>query len=221
MKTLRILLIVPELFMVFLIGYLLCSFWLPRYITGSPVKEQKQVELFIESNGVHTDFVMPARSGEINWFDCFPSTDFVHVDSSYSYVKAGWGDKGFFLDTKTWADLKVSVAFKAVFGLSSAAMHIAYSRYKPEEGRYCKRIMISHRQYKELIKYIQYSFSMKNGAFQHIKHEGYTDEDTFYEGLGTYSLFKTCNVWTGTGLKQIGCRIGIWTPFEDGIMDHL
>ena len=69
----------------------------------------------------------------------------------------GWGDKGFYLDTPSWADLKFSTAFKAVFGINTAAIHATY--YKElKENELCKKIEISKEQYKDLVAYIQKSF---------------------------------------------------------------
>ena len=42
------------------------------------------------------------------------------------YISIGWGDKGFYLDTPTWAELKLSTALIAGFGLGNAALHITY-----------------------------------------------------------------------------------------------
>ena len=41
-------------------------------------------------------------------------------------ISIGWGDKGFYLDTPTWAELKLSTALIAGFGLGNAALHITY-----------------------------------------------------------------------------------------------
>ena len=157
----------------------------------------------------------------MDWNALFPYTDFKKVDASYSYVAAGWGDKGFFIGTPTWADLKFSTAFKAAFGLSSTAMHITYKHYEPQVSESCRKLVISPEQYATLISYIKGSFQYNNGKTIRVNHAGYSYNDCFYEANGTYSLFKTCNVWTGNGLKKTGVRIGIWTPFQGGIMNHL
>jgi len=221
-KTLRTIISLFLGFLAFCMCYLLLAFWLP-YVTVNPdwVKSEKGIEIFVESNGVHTDFVMPVKTEAINWFQKFPCCDFENVDTSYGYVATGWGDKGFFLDTKTWGDLKFSTAFNAVFGLGSTAMHVRYLKGRLKEDESTRRLVISQAQYKMLIEYILSSFKIENSRILHIKHPGYWPNDTFYESEGRYSLFKTCNVWTCNGLKQIGVKIGIWSPFDRGIIDHL
>jgi uncharacterized protein (TIGR02117 family) len=132
----------------------------------------------------------------------------------------GWGDKGFYIDTPTWEDLKASTAFKAAFGLGSTAMHISFRKAPPRPGELCKKLILSEKQYQLLVKYIQSSFRMKEGKPELIKHPGYSEQDCFYEANGSYSMFRTCNVWTGNGLRTIGNRIGSWTPFHRGVLDE-
>ena len=47
-------------------------------------------------------------------------------DSTAEYLAFGWGDKGFYLDTPEWSDLKASTAFKAAFALGNSAMHTTF-----------------------------------------------------------------------------------------------
>ncbi|MCX6294947.1 MAG: TIGR02117 family protein [Bacteroidetes bacterium] len=179
------------------------------------------MEIFIQSNGVHTDIVMPVKSELINWNELLPYSDFVNADSSFQYIGMGWGDKGFYLDTPEWNDLKFSTAFNAAFGLGKTAMHVTYKYKKPIINERCKKIVISKENYKLMIDYIISSFRLEKNKIILIAHAGYTQQDRFYEGKGTYNIFKTCNVWTGKGLKTAGVKIGIWTPFQSGIIEHI
>ncbi|HXU27639.1 MAG TPA: DUF2459 domain-containing protein, partial [Bacteroidia bacterium] len=43
------------------------------------------------------------------------------------------------------------------------------------------------------------------------------DNDSFYEAVGVYGLFYTCNTWANNGLKYCGQKACLWTPFEKGI----
>jgi len=206
----------------FVIVYLLCAFWLPYCKVNSDVRTPADgVVIYIESNGVHTDFLLPARTKQMNWFTQFPCSDFQEVDTTYQYVSTGWGDRGFYLYTPTWADLTASTFCKAAFALDSAAMHITWHAHAPVMDEWVHKLVISPAQYEKLITYILQSFKKRNGRFCHIEGHTYGRQDTFYEAKGNYSLFKTCNVWTGEGLKVMGYKIGVWTPFEDGIRKQL
>jgi len=221
-KILRYFLYILSGIILFVLIYLALSQMLP-YIKLNPTvpPAEKGITIYIESNGVHTDFVMPVKTAQMNWNTFLPCSDFESVDSTFRYVAIGWGDKGFFIGTPTWNDLKFSTAFNAAFGLSSTAMHVTYKRNEPRISASCKRLIISEAQYHVLLRYMAASFQMKNGKSMRINHAGYSWNDCFYEANGTYSLFKTCNVWTGMGLKVIGVPIGCWTPFQGGIMEHL
>jgi uncharacterized protein (TIGR02117 family) len=56
------------------------------------------------------------------------------------------------------------------------------------------------------------------GRARPLVGEGYGDHDTFYEAHGRYHAFRTSNQWTADILAQAGVRIGVWTPFDRGIM---
>jgi uncharacterized protein (TIGR02117 family) len=214
----RFLLNFLEGFLLFALCYFQLAFWLPYYTVNAEFVQPKQgVEIFIESNGVHTDFLLPAKDAHKNWFREFPCSDFQDVDSTFNYVSIGWGDRGFYLYTPTWDDLTFSTAFKAAFALDSAAMHVTYQHIHPVPGEWIRRLVISEAQYQKLIDYIHSGFKKPNGKLWHIQGHTYGTADCFYEATGNYSLFKTCNVWTNDGLKTIGVKTGYWCPSEEGI----
>lgn len=55
-----------------------------------------------------------------------PFENTISMRSDYVYLSVGWGDKGFYLDTPTWAEPETFTAFKAVFLVSESAMHCTY-----------------------------------------------------------------------------------------------
>ena len=118
------------------------------------VKEEQnapdEVAIYILTNGVHTDIVMPVETKIIDWSTEIKYNHTSEANNSYKYVAMGWGDKGFYLQTPTWADLKFSTAFKAATGLGSTAIHTTYYKtIKQDEN--CRKIMISWDQYLSLI----------------------------------------------------------------------
>jgi uncharacterized protein (TIGR02117 family) len=115
--------------------------------------QKKEIPIYIYTNGVHTDIVMPVKNDLQDWTAKIPFNNTKSKQTDYSYVGIGWGDKGFYLDTPTWADLKFSTAFKAAFWLSESAMHCTYYK-EMKEGSDCKKIMISRDQYQKLVQFI-------------------------------------------------------------------
>lgn len=110
----------------FVFIYLLSESILSKITTNYSTNENLVYEIFIKSNGVHTDVVLPIKSDMINWFEFFNFEDTLSKRDDFSYISVGWGDKGFYLDTPTWAQLKLSTALIAGFGLGNAALHITY-----------------------------------------------------------------------------------------------
>ncbi|MCG9792588.1 TIGR02117 family protein [Flavobacterium algicola] len=199
--------------------YLLISFILSKIQVSGELTTKKEVEIYIQSNGVHTDIVMPVKSSQIDWSKEIKYSHTKSADSSAQYVGMGWGDKGFYLDTPNWSDLKASVAFNAAFGLSTTAIHATFYN-KVIENDLCVRIVISQDQYAKLIAYITKSFKKTNdGHFIVVETDAnYGNTDAFYEAIGSYSLFYTCNTWTNEGLKVAGQKACLWTPFDSSIL---
>lgn len=179
-----------------------------------------KIEIYLMNNGVHTDIVMPIRNAHIDWTNYFPFENTKGNDSTANYFSIGWGDKGFYLETPSWSQLKFSTAFKAAFWLSSAAVHTTYYRELPKKQEKVK-IEISTKKYKKLISYIKKSLLLKKGKPVFIPTKAvYGSNDAFYEAVGSYSLFHTCNSWVNNGLKASDLKGSLWTPFASGIFYH-
>ena len=202
----------------FVLVYLFSAYLLSRVSLSAENETQKEIQIYIRTNGVHTDIVVPVCNEHIDWSKEIKVSNTLANDTNFSHLALGWGDKGFYLETPTWADLKVSTAFKAATGLSNTAIHATYLD-KVKEDLSCKKIEISQSQYKRLIQFITSSFQKdKEGHFMHIKtNANYGKTDAFYEANGSYSLLHTCNTWANNGLKASGQKCCFWTPFDTGI----
>ncbi len=179
-------------------------------------------EIYLVSNGVHVDFVLPARSQSIDWSSLFPRERFVNVDPTYLYLTFGWGARKFYIETPAWSDVRVWTVATAMLWPTSTAMHVQYGKYEPVVGESTRRVVLSRAQYETLIEAIRKSFrTTANGRVMPIPGKGYGDTDNFYEGTGTYHAFNTCNMWTNRLLKETGVRTAAWSPFTEGILFHL
>src|SRR6186713_926771 len=111
-----------------LIVYLIADFGLSRITIEGEADSRNEVEIFIKSNGVHTDIIVPVKTAQMDWSKEIRFINTIANDSTMPFLGIGWGDKGFYLETPTWADLKFSTALKAAFGLSTTAIHATYYR---------------------------------------------------------------------------------------------
>lgn len=199
-------------------AYLLSEFILSRIAVNSDVKSATDgIDIYLLSNGVHTDIVMPIQSDIIDWSKEVKFENTRSKDSTMQFLAVGWGDKGFYLETPEWSDLKFSVAFKAAFYLGSSAMHATFYRQITEDEK-CVRIRISKEEYQKLILYIKNSFQYNNeGNIILIDAPTYGVNDAFYEAKRVYGLFYTCNTWTNNALKAADQKACFWTVFDKGI----
>ena len=217
-KAVRISLWIVGGFVGLILFYLLFAFLLSRITFEGEQARGKDVTIYLMTNGVHTDIVVPARHNLVDWTQKVQYKNTRSNDTSQAYLAMGWGDKGFYLETPTWAELKPSVAFKAATGLSTTAIHATYLA-NIRLGDSCRQIVISTEQYQRLITYITSSFEPDaNGHFIHIKTDAnYGATDAFYEAVGSYSMINTCNEWVNDGLKKTGLKSCVWAPFDTGI----
>jgi uncharacterized protein (TIGR02117 family) len=202
----------------FLLVYALSAFCFSRIIVNSDAIEKDDVTIYIMTNGVHTDLVLPVRNEIRDWSDGVKFENTVGRDSTANFVAFGWGDKGFYLETPTWADLKFSTAFSAAFALGESAMHTTFYK-RMTESESCKAIKISYSDYKKLVDFIDSSFkrSEASSLIHIVTNANYGSNDAFYEAIGSYSLFTTCNTWANNGLKSCGQKASLWTPFDSGV----
>ena len=65
-----------------------------------------RVRIFIRSNEIHTDVVLPTVHPGlgIDWRELFPPAHFDGDVEPAPYVAVGWGNRRFFVETPTWAD---------------------------------------------------------------------------------------------------------------------
>jgi uncharacterized protein (TIGR02117 family) len=211
----RVLLTVVLLILV----YFGCAWVFGHLPVSAEPDPRPEVTVFLESNGVHTDLVVPVRTVEKDWSLGIRYSDTRSGDSTLDWLAIGWGDKDFYLNTPTWADLKFSTVFKAVFGLSPSAIHATYCR-QPAAGDRCIKLVISRGQYGRLVRFIENSFRQDSLGNPMVVQTTvrYDEHDAFYEAKGSYNAFHTCNTWANDALKAAGQRACWWTPLDRGIL---
>lgn len=206
---------------VFVALYGLMAVLLPRIQVNSDAEQSDDVSIYILTNGVHTDVVLPIQNDVKDWTETVHFNNTNGKDSTANFVAFGWGDKGFYLETPTWADLKFSTAFKAATGLSESAMHVTFYK-QMRVGEDCRKISISKANYEKLVEYIVAGFETDEAgnSIHVVTDANYGKNDAFYEGTGRYNLFFTCNTWANGALKSGNLKAAFWTPTDKGIFRH-
>jgi uncharacterized protein (TIGR02117 family) len=196
------------------------AFSLSKITVNSEAENQaKEISIYIMTNGVHTDLVLPVRNEVKDWSREIKYENTQAKDSTTNFLAFGWGDKGFYLNTPEWSDLKASTAFNAAFGLGNSAMHTTF--YKSvKESKSCIRIDVSKKNYQKLVNYIEAGFQHDNNQDPiFIEATTYGKNDSFYEANG-YNLFQTCNSWANNALKEANQKAAFWTVTDTGIFCH-
>lgn len=172
------------------------------------------IRIFVESNGVHTGLVVPKVAAGVDWR---PVVRAEHLaDPRYGghpYLSFGWGDRAFYLDTPTWAQVKLRTLLAAAIGSEDVLVHVDHVPV-PRPGVDVRAVLMRPEEYRRLAAHIRGSFA---DAPRH--HHGYGAYDAFYDARGRYSAGRTCNAWTGEGLAKAGVRVGWWTPFPVTVLN--
>ena len=188
-------------------AYLLVSLILTIIpVNNKTGNSEKNNSIYLNSNGVHLNIIIPKDQLDSNLL----------VGLKYNehdqYFAFGWGDRNFYLETPTWGDLTFKNAFVALFLKSPTLIHL--TRYSASRGDWAE-IKVDKDQLKKINQHIYDSFynDLQNNKVL-LPDKGYSNNDDFYEALGSYSYYKTCNSWVNTGLKNVGIKACLWTPFE-------
>ena len=172
------------------------------------------IAIYVESNGIHTDLIVPKVAGGVDWRGIFPAADLRDPDyAGFDHLAIGWGNRRFFLETPSWRDVRPATVIAAAIGSDSNLLHVEHIPAPRTLDADTRRVLLTPGQYRRLSAYIR-STIMPGGR----RHRGYFDYDSFYEARGHYDAAHDCNDWTGAALRHAGVRMGAWTPFPTTVL---
>lgn len=172
---------------------------------------EKNKSVYLSSNGIHLNIIIAKDQLDPKLLD---GLKYFKNDNYFAF---GWGDRNFYLNTPTWGDLTLNNASRALFVKSSALIH--FTRYSTLEGDWVE-IKVDQSQLNKINRYIYKTFyldSLNNKVL--LDNKGYSYNDDFYEALGNFTCFKTCNTWVNSGLKESDIKSCLWTPFDFGLLN--
>ncbi len=181
------------------------------------------ITVWLTTNGVHAALILPRQNRQMDWTPIFAPahTRTGKLDPNWDTVSFGWGDRKFFLETPTWADLSASTAIYALSGLDHAVMHVDYDAAPPDDPDTIA-LKLSPEAYARLVAYIRGSLQTDtHGQPEWIEGHSYGRSDAFYEARGRYSLLHTCNQWVRDALAAAGTRVPLWSPFDKALFWQL
>ena len=180
------------------------------------------VEILVVSSAIHSDIIFPIKNEIMDWRSEFGPQDFNGDISRATHVAIGWGDRGFYLETPEWSDLKARTVFRALLWPSGTCMHVTVGN-RPKDSGSVRSVMISDEQYATLVDYVRASFQ-RDEEKQVVPLPGFAYEaigdkrhppNGFFAAVGRYHCLNTCNSWTGRALKKAGLRVPWLTPLPN------
>jgi len=203
--------------------YLLAALILGAVPANAGWHEAKQgIRIFVRTNGVHTWIMVPKVTAQMDWRPLVPGKDLKDPRwGNGNYVALGYGNREFYLNTPNWSDLSLRTAFNALVGSGESLIHADHDN-DPQPSAIQRPIVLTPDEYGRLVSFIRASFRTDaQGRTIPLIGRGYGNSDVFYEAVGRYNAFYTCNSWTGAALRAAGVRTGLWTPLSQSIMWRL
>ena len=169
---------------------------------------ERGIRIYVASNGIHTDLILPKVAGGIDWRPLLPGGHLRDPRyAGYGFAGFGWGDAKFYRETPAWRNVRPVTVIAAALGTKATLLHVTHLP-RPEPGRQVRTVVLRLAEYRRLAGYVRATLAPRPA------HQfGYGAYDVFYTARGRYSAVRTCNAWTGDALRYAGVRIGAWTPF--------
>lgn len=183
-----------------------------------PPPPNEGVEIYACDNGVHADLVLPVAAGGTDWRSIFAPEFFGGPINQFDYIGIGWGSRDFYLQTPRWADVNPRLAIKALTW-DETVLRIDY-RPRPGPGEDCGQWRVSEATYRRVVDFVRTGLALNAGR-PHFAAAGYGAQDAFFTANGRYTIFDTCNQWTGQALRFAGAPVAAWAPFSFLVLWHL
>jgi len=189
-------------------------------VNASFEESPEGISIYLRTNGVHAELVVPTRAAGVDWSAEHPSAHMRSLAEPLEWIAFGWGDRGFFARTATWADLRPGTALMALSGLGPGAMHVEY--IESPRAYKAREIKVSAEQYARLVAFIRAAFKRDTAGRPHRTNlPGYFSTDAFYESSSGYKFWFTCNDWVRQALREAGVRAPLWSPFDTALFYQL
>lgn len=211
------LLLLPSLCFAYLLGAIAAAL-LPANRDWAPAGGGAgAVEIFILSNGFHTDLLLPVAGATRDWRVDYPLPSFGSVHPDAPFIGFGWGDQAFYLQTPRLSDVRPATALAALIGAGPAVLRVGYF-WRPQPGPHVRRLSIDRATLERLEAAIA-RWQIRDTTGRPVRiADGYAPHDAFFAAAGRYNAVLTCNEWAAARLREAGIRAPRWSPFARGLL---
>jgi uncharacterized protein (TIGR02117 family) len=190
--------------------------FVPRPLFSAQADVPKEVAIYVASNPIHTDIIIPADSQTRSTFAFL--ADALPLDNpNVEWIIFGWGGRSFYIETPTWSAMRPEPLLRALT-LDAATMHVELLGGLNKDNPSLIELRISKENLAKLRAAMFSSFKVDTaGKPQLIKGAAYGNYDQFYEANGYFNALVGCNTWTARMLRVAGLRTGLWNPFPQSL----
>ena len=169
------------------------------------------IRILLLSSRIHTDIAVRVDAVTAGGFEFLREAGLPLDNPNARWVLFGWGGKAFYVATPALTDIRLGPLVKS-FTLDSSVMHVEIVGALDESRPGISSFSLSEPGLQDMLAFIRSSFAEKDGAPIRLAGTGYTQNDTFFEAVGSFNAVVGCNTWTARALRQAGLRTGWWNP---------
>jgi len=179
----------------------------------APRPDEPAVSIWLVTQDAHTGIAV--RRADIPAGLWPESRDFPQAD----YLEVGWGERNYYMgrDQGFWGTLRVAL------GSNPSVLHVAGIR-GPLPARFpaseIVELSLPASGYERLIRHIHDAFDRTGAPVVAPLGPGLYGDSRFYPGRESFSLLRTCNVWTAQGLREGGLPVSDAITLE-GLMSQV
>jgi uncharacterized protein (TIGR02117 family) len=200
---------------VLVIGYFTPRQWFQPTATCS----HQPIQIYVAGEAAHVNLVVPVKTAAYDWGDFLDLPKLGRQPETYRYLKMGWGDRDFYMNTPSWGEVQLTNALRALFAPNNAAaLYVqGYAEVPQGMGVEVKCLRLSQADYLKLVAFLQASFQQTAGQPRWLQ-AGYTPTSSFYAATGHYSILRTCNSWAAEGLQSANVNTPLWSGLASAVM---
>jgi uncharacterized protein (TIGR02117 family) len=204
---------------------LLCAAWLGAALVlgsvdgaGDKGEPGAAITVGVISNGYHASLVLPAVSPTVDWRTIFDPGDTGSGAPGAAWLILGWGDRAFYMETRTIADVRPLTLVRALAGLGDTALQAIWID-DPRRFSDIRYVQISPARYRRMVAQVL-ARAQRGADGRAILHagKGYGGNDAFYAAHGRYSPWRTCNEWVADVLRAGGIAVPVWAPLPQPLL---
>ena len=171
----------------------------------------KDQEVWLVRGPIHTDFFLRLTP------DTREAFRFAALPPETGWIIVGWGSEAFYTATGSYTDLSFRTVWRAATGDSAVLRVLAVPvTALPPSDWANQRLSLNEGQLNALRKGVAAEVTGQQMTGVHLS----TDQDlkdAFFPARGRFDILRTCNQWAGRQLRDVGIRVGPFTPTTGGL----